>query len=65
MRSEKSVRLNLESLGERVMPSVTPIAFTSEVDTAPMISMRKSGATPDVVSSPVQAPLVGKWFYGQ
>jgi hypothetical protein len=63
MRSENAVRLNLESLGERVMPSVSPIAVTSEVDIAPMISMRKSGATPDVVSSPVQAAIVQKWFW--
>jgi len=65
MRSENAVRLNLESLGERVMPSVSPIAVTNEANIAPLISMRKSGETPDVVSSPVQAPLVGKWFYGQ
>ncbi len=64
MRSETAVRLNLESLGERVMPSVTPIAVTSEVGTAPMISMRKSGATPDVVSSPVAQPAyIEKWFW--
>ncbi len=65
MRSENAVRLNLESLGERVMPSVSPIAVTQEVNIAPMLSMRKSGATPDVVSSLVQTPPVEKWFYGQ
>jgi hypothetical protein len=59
--SEKSFRLNLESLGERVMPSASPV-MASPVVTAPA---QVSVQSPQVASNQVQPAYIEKWFLGQ
>ncbi len=68
MRSEKAIRLGLESLGDRVMPSaVAPVDLTHEAVTAAVLHVRKQGGSQQEVSSSVvaQPAIVEKWFLGQ